>query len=223
MLPGYWKSESGSVSLQNVYFSRQKQRMEAILSISRRKPLLQTRAWSATEKQPPHGNLIPFPNWKALKPLCWNPNCQGLLSCCSRSRTEEPFHLQSTDVQCVRPSLKRSVQTLATLLIMFFELKEGKVALATNCLARDCPGLGYLGSELESTWMAFQPLFCQLSLWLPVVGLTKAQQGGFGFSKDGIPLQLPRRQCCKIQAFRSLSQKPWSFWAVFINSVILNF
>lgn len=68
---GTRESESGSLFLQNVSFAWQKQRVEAILCISRRKPLLKTRAWSVSEKQPLLIKILsPFPSWKAILNLC---------------------------------------------------------------------------------------------------------------------------------------------------------
>lgn len=49
---GMRESESGSALLQNASFTQQKQGVEAIASISRRKPLLKRRAWNISEKQP---------------------------------------------------------------------------------------------------------------------------------------------------------------------------
>lgn len=50
------------------------------------------------EATSPHQNPTPFPSWKAFKPLCWDPNCQGPLSChlCLAvlvGRTKDPWHL----------------------------------------------------------------------------------------------------------------------------------
>lgn len=58
---GTWGSEFGSVLLWNISYTQQKQRVEAILCISRRKPLLKRRAWSVSEKQPLPIKILPHP------------------------------------------------------------------------------------------------------------------------------------------------------------------
>lgn len=47
----------------------------------KKNPLANQGTESFGEATSPHRNPPPFPSWKAFKPLCWDPNCQGLLCC----------------------------------------------------------------------------------------------------------------------------------------------
>lgn len=67
---GTWESEFGSVLLWNISFTQQKKRVEAILCISRRKPLLKRRARSVSEKQPLPIKILPPSRAGRLLSLC---------------------------------------------------------------------------------------------------------------------------------------------------------
>lgn len=93
------------------------------------------------EATSPHRNPPPFPSWKAFKPLCWDPNCQGLLCC----RCTLPFYRAGPRNLCVFKALMYSLRDSSSDLSRYWqscqcdsfsEVKEGKVGLATNCLAR---------------------------------------------------------------------------------------
>lgn len=52
---------------------------------------------------------------------------------------------------------------------------------------------------------------------LLVACFSGAELLGLGFGEDEIRVQLPGRECCKIQILRSQAQKPCWLWALFIH------
>lgn len=214
-------------------FPIKKQRMEAIPSIGRKKPLWQTRAWSASEKQPlPIEILLPSQAGRLLN-LCAGiqtarGSCAAAAPCCFSGQDQGAF-----------VSLKRWCMVWDTLPLIcpdtgnlanvtaFLKLRRAK----WGWLRIAWPGLSWWLSRFRLPGEGIgkhadgipASAFASCPCDLPVVSFNEAEQLGFGFREDEITLQLPRRQCCKIQAFKSLAQKPWRFGALFTNSVILNF
>lgn len=198
-----------------------------------KKTLWQTRARSASEKQPlPIEILLPSQAGRLLNLCAGIQTARG--SCAAAAPCRFIGQDQGTFVSLKRwcivwgtlPQICPDTGNLASV-TAFLKLRRAK----WGWLRIAWPGLGWWLSRFRLPGEGIgehadgipASAFASCPCDLPVVSFNEAEQLGFGFGEDEITLQLPRRQCCKIQAFKSLAQKPWRFGALFTNSVILNF